>query len=804
MKKFYLALFLSLLGTNFIFAEKAWVNSIYYEFYAATQTATVLTPYASSYTGSIEIPETVTYNNRTYTVTAIIESAFHDQSITSIKLPSTLKSIGESSFAGCSKLTSIVIPGGVNRIEAQTFANCTSLADVTLEEGITYIGEMAFAKCTSLNSITIPSTITSMGDYAFAFCQYLKTVYWNAIRCADFKNNWVSPFNTCDYHTSENYAMYVYIQNTKTMLHYGSNHWTNSIIFGDEVERIPACLCENWKELNSVIIPDLVKEIGNSAFSNSSINHVTLGVSLNTIGAGSFSGTLISKLSIPDNVNTIYSNAFGYCKSLTTITLGSGLSYIASKAFFAYYEEDNYGAIYYPSITDISIYATTPPTIANDAFFGYDNLKTINLNVRSTALTAYQSADVWKDMYIQALENDLRTFTLNVSSSDETKGATTAGGAYEEDTEVLIYASAKEGYQFSQWSDGNTDNPRAVTMTGDLTYIAQFVAATPIYTLTISANAIQGTTLGSDSYESGSTTSIAAIANSGYTFSQWSDGSTDNPRTLTVTGDIVLTAIFTADAAKYTITATATNATQGSAVGTGAYEVGSTATIAAVPNVGYHFSQWNDGIQTNPRTVQVTSNATYLANFEADAPKYTLTVMSTNSSQGTTYGEGSYEGGATALLLAVAADGFHFTQWNDGNTDNPRLVTITANTTYFANFEQDAPDPVTYTLDVTSENVAQGWTTEGCEYKGGEQVMIYAQPASGYQFSQWSDGNTENPRFLTITNDMTLTAQFELETTTNINNVATNANPVHKIINEGKVFIIRGDKTYTIQGQEVK
>ena len=196
----------------------------------------------------------------------------------------------------------------------------------------------------------------------------------------------------------------------------------------------------------------------------------------------------------------------------------------------------------------------------------------------------------------------------------------------------------------------------------------------------------------------------------------------------------------------------------------------------------------------------------YFANFApaAVAPvKYTLTTSSTNAAQGTAYGQGTYEAGTQIAIFAVANDGYHFTQWHDGNISNPRIVTVTGDAMYFANFAQDPVAPTLYELNIAPENAAQGWTTEGCAYELGAQVMIYAHPAEGYQFSQWSDGNKDNPRFVTMFGNVNLTAQFAVKSMTNVN-AAVAEIPVRKILRDGQVYILRGDKVYTVTGQEVK
>ncbi len=69
-----------------------------------------------------------------------------------------------------------------------------------------------------------------------------------------------------------------------------------------------------------------------------------------------------------------------------------------------------------------------------------------------------------------------------------------------------------------------------------------------------------------------------------------------------------------------------------------------------------------------------------------EKPKYTVTVTSNNDAFGTVTGGGTYEEGTNVTLTATANEGYKFINWNDGNTDNPRQVTVTSNLNYMANF----------------------------------------------------------------------------------------------------------------------
>ena len=785
MKKLYLALFISILWTGTIFAAEE-IGGIMYNLDATTRTATVVQVNNKQYSGAIVIPETVNHNNRDYTVIGIDQKAFYNKtSITSVVIPSTVASIGSSAFEGCSSLNSVTIaegcevintkafygcsalakiniPSSVKRIEEQAFADCSNLAEITLNEGLTYIGGWAFGALQKLKSITIPSTVEDMGTASFYNCRQLTKIIWKPVHCSDFTYAANAPFSSyssykrycdesattydnmnyyndspsnCDYYSNDvlRYSQRGNVGNGK------GNNWTTQITFGDEVEHIPAYLCYNFQgELRNLVIPDNVKTIGDHAFAGcDKLVSLKLGAGLTEIDKGAFEAcSSLTEVTIPDNVTTINQYAFYNCSSLTTLTLGKGIQTLGTNAFGNYYYYYAYSPVD-AKLTTINIYAVNPPYIDNTVFTYYSDLMAIDLNVREKALDAYNAANIWKNMHLGIVANDPREFSLTVLSADNTQGTTTPSGSYDEDDEVVISALPKAGYQFDHWNDGSKDNPRTVKVTADLTYTAYFAAAAPTYTISATANALEGTAVGGGAYESGRQTTLVAVANAGYHFTQWSDGNTDNPRQITVTAD-----------------------------------------------------------------------ASFAAQFEKDAvvQKYTLTTTSTNSSQGTAYGQGTYEADMQIAIFAVANDGYHFTRWHDGNTDNPRMVMVTADATYFANFEQDPVPPTLYELNVSPEVAAEGWTTEGCAYELGAQVMIYAHPAEGYVFSRWSDGNKDNPRFITVTAAVDLTAQFAVKTSTGVGTVVADTDDpqVRKIVLDGHVYILRGDRLYSLQGQQIQ
>ena len=111
------------------------------------------------YSGDITIPELVTNNNTTYTVTAIKNKAFSSCSdLKSVIIPESVVQIGKDAFRRCPALTYVNIPMGITSIESSTFHNCTSLTEIILPEKLTTIGSQAFGLC-EFKTITCMSQI---------------------------------------------------------------------------------------------------------------------------------------------------------------------------------------------------------------------------------------------------------------------------------------------------------------------------------------------------------------------------------------------------------------------------------------------------------------------------------------------------------------------------------------------------------------------------------------------------------------------------------------------------------------------
>ena len=103
---------------------------------------------------------------------------YNDAYLTNIKIPKSVKEIGDWAFTDCSGLTSIDIPNGISKIGIGVFENCRSLENIELPSGVSEIGERAFRGCEKLKSITIPASVNEIYCDIFIDCTNLKDVYY--------------------------------------------------------------------------------------------------------------------------------------------------------------------------------------------------------------------------------------------------------------------------------------------------------------------------------------------------------------------------------------------------------------------------------------------------------------------------------------------------------------------------------------------------------------------------------------------------------------------------------------------------
>lgn len=219
-------------------------------------------------------------------VSVIGDYAFYNcSSLTEINIPYVRGdegSIGQYAFYGCAGLGSVEIPESIKSIGLCAFQNCTSMTSAIIGDGVVTIGEAAFRDCTALTELTIGESVEIIGNTAFYNCTYLTSIRYNAENVPDFSENYNS-----------NYRFY----------NAGKNGTGIDVVFGDNVERIPAYLFYPYN--------------GNSSY-KPNIKTVILGSNTDSIGRNAFYGcSSLTSVIVPNETVAIDGNPFSFSSSLT-------------------------------------------------------------------------------------------------------------------------------------------------------------------------------------------------------------------------------------------------------------------------------------------------------------------------------------------------------------------------------------------------------------------------------------------------------------------------------------------------------
>lgn len=403
--------------------------------------------------------------------------------------------------------------------------------------------------------------------------------------------------------------------------------------------------------------------------------------------------------------------------------------------------------------------------------------KTGYLNITNTG--TYKIVFYWDNSYYPgSLAAAVDNITISSNATVTVPGGIVTGS----DTvnylnTVTLTAVPSYGYHFMQWHDGITLNPRNIVAIHDSIFYAYFDYNQ--YHITLGTDtSIHGTVAGSGSFNYLSNRQIQATASFGYHFSHWNDGDTNNPRTIVLTQDTSFTAYFANN--QYSVIGVPNNAAYGTVSGNDTVDYLDTVVLTATANVNYYFDHWSDGSTDNPHAVVANNNRTITAYF--NPVQFTLSVTSIDETMGHVSGGGSYSYLSNRTISASANNGYHFTQWNDGETNRIRTVTLTQDTTFTAYFA-----PNQYTLTLLNANPDMGSIEGGGTYDYLDTVTISATAEEHHHFLYWGDGNSNNPRQYIITADASLTAYFAIDTHT----VAISANDIARgsVSSSGTAFV---------------
>ena len=709
MRKLFF-LFVALFATTCLWAHDFEVNGIYYNHLDGNNVeVTSSRYYDEKYSGEVIIPSTITYNRTTYNVTSIGERAFSQcSSLTSVTIPNSVTSIGNYAFDGCSSLTSITIPENVTSIGNYAFSGCSSFTSITIPENVTSIGNSAFYGCSSLTSITIPENVTSIGNYAFSRCSSLTSVTipnsvesigWRAFQSCISLISITIPnsvttigtyaFDGCSALTSmivENgNTIYDSRENCNAIIETATNTLLSgcqNTIIPNSVTSIESSAFSRCSSLTSIIIPNSVTSIVNNPFEGCySLSSIVVESGNHTYDSRENCNAIIETKSntliagcqntvIPNSVTSIGNYAFDGCSSLTSITIPNSVTSIGNYAFDGCF-----------SLTSVTI-PNSVTSIGKLAFFNCTSLTSISL---PNNLTNIGDRAFINTPWLQNQPEGLLYFGDILY---------TYVGAIPEDAEIVIKEGTTKiaGGAFMGGDHNNytVDNITSFTFPQSIKFIGENAFSSSIIQDSLKINYLGN-------------------------MENWCDivfeNQSANPLNIRLLGSNEQTKLYIND---------------------------SIITELVIPNTIDSIHDYTFYGYRALTSVTIPKNVKFIGR------------------------EAFYNCGIKDVYLqSIIPPTLSKKSWKNFNSNPVCYIPCGAQAEYAASdwaiqveyFEEYYP----YSLSIASSNEDWG-TVEEPTCEGG--IIITATPKIGYQFVTWSDGNTDNPRKLELTQDTTLVAEF--------------------------------------------
>ena len=296
---------------------------------------------------AVVIPENVTYNAVTYSVT----------------------SLGYYCFSNCSSLTSITIPSSVTSLGRECFRGSYSLTSIDIPSSVTSLGDGCFSRCESLTSIDIPSSVTSLGELCFEDCYSLASITVD-------KNNKV-------FDSRENCNAIIETS-------------TNTMIQGCKTTVIPSSVTSlgigcfrGCKSLTSIDIPSSVTSLGDYCFQYcKSLTSIDIPSSVTSLGRLCFDSCIsLTSIDIPSSVTSLGDECFTYCSSLESITVDKNNKVFDSR--------ENCNAIIETSTNTMrqgcktTVIPSSVTSLGDYCFYGCKSLTSITIPSSVTSLGDY-------------------------------------------------------------------------------------------------------------------------------------------------------------------------------------------------------------------------------------------------------------------------------------------------------------------------------------------------------------------------------------------------------------------------------
>jgi len=261
-------------------------------------------------------------------VSIIGTKAFYGcKGLTTISIPSSVTELGDYIFQGCTGLTSVSLPSTLKSIGNYTFSGCSGLLSLEIPGRVFSIGNNAFENCTKVQSLSLPNSLMIIGNYAF----YKLTSLKELVIPQGVRTIGSYAFSTCSALIKAD------INDTVTAIGthaFDSCTSLTNLKLSKSITSISDCAFTNCKALTYVTIPEGVSNIGSNAFSSCSfLRNVDISNSVTQICNNAFAGCAFETLLIPSNVSTIGAAAFQGCGNLNRLVIGKEVTTIGDNAF---------------------------------------------------------------------------------------------------------------------------------------------------------------------------------------------------------------------------------------------------------------------------------------------------------------------------------------------------------------------------------------------------------------------------------------------------------------------------------------